>query len=84
VAPERVRNLVLAQTGTRHVYGPTARRVFAAGFACLPLRARRAFTRRLWRRWFTAPPTSQEFWRCRLQQELQPIGIAHHTAGWPT
>ena len=79
--PARVQNLVLAQTGTRHVYGLTTMRLFAPVFARLPPGAKRAFTRRLWRRWFTAPPSGRQFWGHRLQEELQQISNAQHTAG---
>jgi pimeloyl-ACP methyl ester carboxylesterase len=81
LVPDRVQNLVLAQTGTRHVYGLTIMRIFAPVFACLPLPTKRAFTRRLWQRWVTAPSSGQEFWRDRLRQELQQISNAQHTAG---
>ena len=80
-APSRVRNLVLAETGTRHTFGLTTMRVFAAVFARLPLRAKQSFTRRLWRRWSSAVPESREFWDRRLEEELQQISNLQHTAG---
>lgn len=80
-APGRVLNLVLAQTSTRHIYGLATMRVFATVFTRLPLRAKQVFIRRLWRRWFTAPATGEEFWRRRLQEELNQISNAQHTAG---
>lgn len=80
-APGRVRDLVLAETGTRHVFGLATMRVFAAVFACLPLRAKQSFTRRLWRRWSSTAPESQEFWNRRLEDELQQMGNRQHMAG---
>lgn len=80
-AHARVRDLVLAQTGTRHIFGLTSMRVFAKVFSRLPLKAKQAFTRRLWRRWFTTAAASREFWDQRLQEELQQISNDQHTAG---
>jgi 3-oxoadipate enol-lactonase len=79
--PERVDDLVLAQTGTRHFAGLPTMRAFAALFAALPLRLIRAFTWRLWMRWFTAPPESERFWRPRLRTELAEMTRAQHLAG---
>jgi pimeloyl-ACP methyl ester carboxylesterase len=79
--PGRTRHLVLAQTGTRHIFGLTTMRIFATVFARLPLNMKQGFTRRLWRRWFTSPASSREFWNGRLEEELQQISDAQHTAG---
>jgi pimeloyl-ACP methyl ester carboxylesterase len=56
-------------------------RVVAALFTALPLRLIRAFTWRLWMRWFTAPPESERFWRARLRTELAEMTRAEHLAG---
>ncbi|GAA4750965.1 alpha/beta fold hydrolase [Actinomycetospora chibensis] len=79
--PERVRELVLAQTGTRHFAGPGTMRVFLPLFAAMPLSMIRAFTWRLWTRWFTAPAQSEAFWRARLRTELMEMSRPQHVAG---
>ena len=79
--PERVTALMLAQTGTRHFAGMRTMRAFVPLFAALPLPAIRAFTWRLWMRWFTAPPESEAFWRSRLRTELGEMSRAQHVAG---
>lgn len=80
-SPERVEDLILAQTGTRHFAGRKTMEVFAAIFAVLPLSLLRAFTWRLWMRWFTAPSESEAFWWARLRTELMEMTKAQHVAG---
>ena len=79
--PDRVGSLVLAQAGTRHIIGLRGMRLFTACFALMPPAAKRAFTWRLWMRWFTAPPESAQFWLARLRAELAEMTGAQLLAG---
>jgi pimeloyl-ACP methyl ester carboxylesterase len=79
--PDRVDALILAQTATRHFAGLRTMRMFSALFAALPLPIIRAFTWRLWTRWFFAQEESREFWFGRLRSELAEMIREQHVAG---
>jgi 3-oxoadipate enol-lactonase len=79
--PDRVDSLVLAQAGTRHFVRLRTMRLFTVVFAVMPPAVKRAFTWRLWMRWFTAPPESAPFWLARLRAELTEMTGAQLLAG---
>jgi pimeloyl-ACP methyl ester carboxylesterase len=68
--PERVRSLVLANTGAPGVSPLPGLPLLVRLFALLPEGVVRRATGWNWRRWFVAPPEEQRFWHGLLEELL--------------